>query len=108
MASAFKSTDLVDIHCVCKENFVVTVSCEGFYVSLVCREVHISYVESICERRRSLIPAVVANSRADELFARVRSPKPSSSCDIPVTSQDSSINVLKNHFFFVVLFCFFF
>ena len=49
---------------------------EGFYcpVSLVCREVHISYVEIIC-KRRSLIPAVVANLPADELFAGVRSPE---------------------------------
>ena len=47
---------------------------EGFY-SLVCREVHISYVEIMCKRRRSLIPAVVTNLPADELFAGVRSPE---------------------------------
>ena len=92
MASAFKSTDLTYIHCVSKENFAITV--KGFtYVSLVCREVHISYVESICERR-SLIPTVVANSPVDKLFAGVRSPELiqiSSSCDITVISQDSAI-----------------
>lgn len=92
MASAFKSTDLIYIHCVSKENFAITV--KGFtYISLVCREVHISYVESICERR-SLIPTVVANSPVDKLFAGVRSPELiqiSSSCDITVISQDSAI-----------------
>ena len=63
---AFKNTDLI--------YFAFTV--KGFTcVSLVCREVHISYVESICERRRSLIPAVVVNSPAEELFAGVRSPE---------------------------------
>lgn len=58
MASAFKSTDLIYIHCVSKENFAITV--KGFtYVSLVCREVHklcgkhmwtkISHPYSCCE-----------------------------------------------------------
>ena len=62
------------IHCVSNESFAVRV--KGFtFVSLVCREVHISYVEIICKRRRSLIPAVVANLPADELFAGVRSPE---------------------------------
>ena len=70
---AFKSTDLIYIHCVSDENFAVTV--KGFtFVSLVCREVHINYVENIC-KRRSLIPSVVAILPADELFAGVRSPE---------------------------------
>ena len=62
---AFKGTDLIYIHCVSNENFVTTVKGLTF-VSLVCREVHISYVENICKRRRSLFPAVVANLPADE------------------------------------------
>ena len=71
---AFKGTDLICNHRVSNENFAVTV--KGFtFVSLVCREVHISYVENICKRRRSLIPAVVANLPGDELFAGVRSPE---------------------------------
>ena len=71
---AFKGTDLIYIHCVSNENFSVTV--RGFtFVSLVCREVHIRYVENICKRRRSLIAAVVANLPEDELFAGVRIPE---------------------------------
>ena len=93
VASALKSTDLVYIHYVSKENFDVTV--KGFTcVSLVCQKVQKSCAESICERRRALIPAAVANSPADELFASVRSPvliRISSSCDIMVNSQDSVI-----------------
>ena len=61
---------------------------------MVCREVHISYVESMGEQRRGLIPAVVVNSPADELFDGVRSPvliRISSSCDITVSSQVSVI-----------------
>ena len=70
----FKGTDLIYIHCISNENFAVTV--KGFtFISLVCREVHISYVENICKRRRSVIPAVVANLPADELFTGVRGPE---------------------------------
>jgi len=75
VASAFKSTELVYIQCVSKENFAVTV--KGFTctcVSLVCREIHISHVERMDERRRALVPVVVVNSPTDELFAGVRSP----------------------------------
>ena len=44
----FSTFDLVYVHCVSKENFGVTL--KGFTcVSLVCREVHISYVESMDE-----------------------------------------------------------
>ena len=43
-------------------------------VSLVCREIHISHVERMDERRRALVPVVVVNSPTDELFAGVRSP----------------------------------
>ena len=70
----FQGYDFIYIHCVSNENFAVTVKCFTF-VSLVCRGVHISYVEIICKRRRSLIPAVVANLPADELFAGVRNPE---------------------------------
>ena len=71
---AFKGTDLIYIHCVSNENFAVTV--KGFtFVSLLCREVHISYVENISKRRRSLIPVVVANLSVDESFAGVRGPE---------------------------------
>ena len=71
---AFKGTDFIYIYWVSNENFAVTV--KGFtFVSLVCREVHISYVENICKRRRSLFSAVVANLPADELFAGVRGPE---------------------------------
>ena len=72
---AFKGTDLIYIHCVFNENFATTVKGLTF-VSLVCREVHISYVEKIC-KRRSLFPAVVANLPVyvDKLFAGVRGPE---------------------------------
>ena len=70
---AFKGTDLIYIHCVSNENFATTVK-DLTFVSLVCRDVHISYLENIC-KRRSLFPAVVANLPPDELFAGVRGPE---------------------------------
>ena len=70
---AFKGTDLIYIHCVSNENFATTVKGLTF-VSLVCREVHISYVENIC-KRRSLSLAVLANLPADKLFAGARGPE---------------------------------
>ena len=93
VASALKSTELVYIRCVSKENFAVTV--KGFtFVSLICREIHISYMESMDERGRALVPVFVVNLPTDELFAGVRSAvviRISSSCDITVSSQDSVI-----------------
>ena len=71
---AFKGTDLIYILCVSNENFAVTVKGVTF-VSLVCREVHIRYVENICKQRRSLIPAVVVNLSADKLFTGGRGPE---------------------------------
>ena len=71
---AFKGTDLIYAHCVSNENFAVTV--KGFtFVSLVCRKEHLCYMENICNRRRSIIPAVVANLPTNELFAGVRGPE---------------------------------
>ena len=89
VVSAFKSTDLVNIHCFSKENFVVTV--KGFTcASLVCREVHM-------RTKKSSHPwGCCVNLPEDELFAGVRSPVLiwiSSYCDIAVSSssQDSVI-----------------
>ena len=87
-ASAFASNDLAYIYCVSKENFSVTL--KGFTcVSLVCREVHVSYVETMDERRRALVPVTVENSAIAVLFAGVRSPvliRINSSCDVTVSS----------------------
>ena len=48
----------------------------GFYFRFVgLSKEHISYMENICNRGRFLIPAVVANLPADELFAGVRGPE---------------------------------
>ena len=54
-ASAFENNELAYIHCVSKENFGNTL--KGFTcVSLICREVHVSFVETMDERRRAVVP----------------------------------------------------
>ena len=74
--AAFEENDLFYVHCVSKENFSVIL--KGFTcVSLVCREIHVSFIEQrqqMDERRRTLVPVSVENLAIDELFAGVRSP----------------------------------
>ena len=86
-ASAFEQSELAYIHCISKEDFGVML--QGFScVTLVCREVHVSYIESMDERRRALVPVVVENASIDEIFSEVRSPvliRMSSSCDVTVS-----------------------
>lgn len=66
-AAAFEENDLFYVHCVSKENFSVTL--KGFTcVSLVYREIHVSVIEQLDERRRALVPVTVKNSAIDELF----------------------------------------
>lgn len=86
-SSAFENNELVYIHCVSKENFSVTL--KGFTcISLICRDIHVSFLDSMDERRRALVPVTVENSTVDDLFAGVRSPvliRINSSCDITVS-----------------------
>ena len=68
--SAFENNELVYIHCVSKENFSVTL--KGFTcISLICREVHVTFVDAMDERRIALVPVTAENSAVDDLFAGV-------------------------------------
>lgn len=86
-SSVFENNKLIYIHCVSKENFSVTL--KGFTcISLICRDIHVSFLDSMDERRRALVPVTVENSTVDDLFAGVRSPvliRINSSCDITVS-----------------------
>ena len=67
-SSAFENNELVYIHCVSKENFNVTL--KGFTcISLICREIHVSFVDAMDERRIALVPVTAENSAVDDLFA---------------------------------------
>ena len=64
-ASAFKNVELLYVHCVSEEKF--RVSLKGFTcVTLVCRETHVSYLESMSKRRCCLIPDVVENQSVEK------------------------------------------
>ena len=69
-SSVFENNELVYIHCVSKKNFNVTL--KGFTcILLICREIHVSFVDALDERRRALVPVTVENSAVDDLFAGV-------------------------------------
>ena len=69
-SSAFENNELVYIHCVSKENFNVTL--KGFTcISLLCRQIHVSFVDVMNERRIALVPVTAENSAVDDLFAGV-------------------------------------
>ena len=70
-SSVFENNKLIYIHCVSKENFSVTL--KGFTcISLICRDIHVSFLDSMDERRRAVVPVTVENSAVDDLFAGVR------------------------------------
>ena len=60
-SSAFENNELVYIHCVSKGNFNVIL--KGFtFISLICRQIHVSFVDAMDERRIALVPLTAENS----------------------------------------------
>ena len=59
--SEFHIFELVYIHCVSKENFNVIL--KGFKcISLICRQIHVSFVDAMDERKIALVPVTAENS----------------------------------------------
>ena len=85
--SAFKITRLIYVHCVSKEEFSVCL--KGFScAALCCREIHWSYLQSMQERRVSLVPKYIEEQSVEELFDGLSSPvltRINCSCDITVS-----------------------
>ena len=72
-ASALKPNELLYIHCVSKEP--LNLIPEGLpCVELECREVHISFMDSLDVRRIALFPSVVNGIKVDEMFVDCSSP----------------------------------
>ena len=86
-ASFLKNSSLVYIHCVSKDDFLITLahlSC----VKLICREIHLSFIEKMNERRVALVPVVVDGRNIDDIFKDLKSPaliRILSSCDTKVS-----------------------
>ena len=74
------------VHCISKENFITQprdLSC----VELVCREVHVSFLDKMAERRVALLPASNGRHNVDVLFPSESTPALVSlktSCDFTV------------------------
>ena len=71
-ASFLKNLSLVYIHCMSKDDFQIGLahfSC----VKLICREIHLSFIDKMNERRVALMPVVVDGRKIDDIFKDVKS-----------------------------------
>lgn len=86
-SSAFKITHLIYVHCLSKEDF--SVHLKGFScAALMCKEINLSYLESMSKWRVCLLPKFIEDRSVEELFSGVSSPaliRMNSSCDITVS-----------------------
>lgn len=72
-ASALQNCHMLYVHCISKENFIAQprdLSC----LELVCREVHVSFLDKMAERRVALLPASNGRHNVDVLFASESTP----------------------------------
>ena len=85
-ASVLGNSPLVNIHCILKEDFIVRPLGLGC-IDLVCRHVHLSFVDRMAERRISLVPRTNGRVDVEDLFGTANSPVLISlltSCDFKV------------------------
>ena len=85
-ASVLGNSPLVNVHCVSKEDFIVHPLGLGC-IDLVCRHVHLSFVDKMAERRISLVPHTNGRVDVEDLFGTTNSPVLISlltSCDFKV------------------------
>ena len=86
-ATAFQNSPLLYVFCVSKEDFPtrpIGLPC----VNLVCRQVHVSFVNKMSERRISLVPLKNGRVGMEDVFSNVSSPVLISlraSCDYKVS-----------------------
>ena len=111
-ATVFESSPLLYLYCVSNEDFPVCpigLTC----VSLVCRQVHVSFVHKMSERRISLVAFNNGRIQMEDMRRNVRSPVLISlrtSCDLKVSQEYSyeiSVEVFSNlDFWLSVLLCY--
>ena len=85
-ASALQNCHMLYVHCISKENFIARPRDLSF-MELVCREVHVSFLDKMAERRVALLPASNGRHNVDVLFASETTPALVSlktSCDFTV------------------------
>ena len=72
-ASVLNEHELLFVHCVSKQPLMLIP--DGLpCVELECREVHVSFMNSLDVRRIALFPSVVNGIKIDEMFADCSSP----------------------------------
>ena len=72
-ATAFQNSPLLHVFCVSKEDFL-TRPIGWPCVNLVCRQVHVSFVNKMSERTISLIPLKNGRVGMEDVFSNVSSP----------------------------------
>ena len=86
-ASYFKNYRLLYIHCVAKDDFEISLAYVAC-VKMICREIHVSFVDKMNERRVALVPRIVDKRNVDDIFKDATSPvliRINSSCDTKVS-----------------------
>ena len=86
-ATSLSDISLVYVYCVSEMDFpvsVVGIEC----VELICRQIHLSFVDKMNERRIALVPCSVSGVSIDSMFKNIRSPalvRVTSSSDLQVS-----------------------
>ncbi|KXJ13634.1 hypothetical protein AC249_AIPGENE27160 [Exaiptasia diaphana] len=83
-AQFLQNSKLMYVHCVSKEDYKIRLS-SLMCLDLICREIHISFIDNLTERRVALVPKHNGRHNMDDLFQNLESPtliSVESSCDI--------------------------
>ena len=72
-ASYFKNYRLLYIHCVAKDDFEISLAYPAC-VKMICREIHVSFVDKMNERGVALVPRTVDERNVDDIFKDAASP----------------------------------
>ena len=87
LAESLQNSALLYVHCVSKVDFEVRL-CNLLCINVICREVHVSFVDNLAERRVALVPKHNGRVDVDNIFQNVDCPaliSITSSCDIKVS-----------------------
>lgn len=70
-ASYFKNYRLLYVHCVAKDDFEISLAYLAC-VKMICREIHVSFVDKMNERRVALVRRIVNECNVDDIFSNLQ------------------------------------
>ena len=73
-ASYFKNYRLLYVHCVAKDDFEISLAYLACTVKMICREIHVSFVDKMNERRVALVPRTIDERNVDDIFKDATNP----------------------------------